>query len=618
MLDEGPILALVLVVAMTWQGANAGAGPAQEANPTPARGAVRVTVVKMRYVGERNVAELSRGPDDVVAGLTGRLEQAGARVAPVADVRLNADEDREYGAWRRLALANGRLADLVAAATRDGSLSVGVLANCSSLLGMLAGVQRSGPSGRSLRVGLLYIDAHGDFNTPETTLSGMLGGMPVAVAAGLGLTRLRVTSKLDPPLPSSSIVLAGVRDTDPLEQELIEREHVARLSVDDLRQRSAAFQRTLADLSGRVDRIYVHVDMDVLDPREVPGHGLTVAGGISSVDLGRAIEDVFQDPKAVAFGVASTPTGERDKDGVSVQAAQRLIQAAVRGVQSRSKGQAMETKTGEVTGRARSADGVEIAYATRGTGEDALVFIHGGLADRSFWAPQLAALADRYRVVVLDLAGHGQSGRTRTAWTIPAFGADVRAVVDALGLRRVVLIGNSLGGPVALEAARLLRPRALGVVGVDTLHDLSQKIGVDEARARADAFRTDFAGACRTMAAALFHPGTHPELRARAEASMLAMPQDVVVGIMEGFAGLDLAEATRAAGVPIRALNGDLWPTSTERNRTVTPDFEAVVMTGAGHYPMLERPDEFNRLLVGIVRGLVDGARKAPTPGEDK
>jgi pimeloyl-ACP methyl ester carboxylesterase len=85
---------------------------------------------------------------------------------------------------------------------------------------------------------------------------------------------------------------------------------------------------------------------------------------------------------------------------------------------------------------------------------------------------------------------------------------------------------------------------------------------------------------------------------------MLAMPPDVVVRIMDGFAGYDLAPASRNAGVPIRAINGDVWPTATERNRTIVKDFGVVIMKGAGHYPMLERPEEFNQTLTKIVREL--------------
>jgi pimeloyl-ACP methyl ester carboxylesterase len=183
-------------------------------------------------------------------------------------------------------------------------------------------------------------------------------------------------------------------------------------------------------------------------------------------------------------------------------------------------------------------------------------------------------------------------------------------VVEALHLKRVVLIGNSLGGPVALEAARLLPGRVLGVVGVDTFQNATVRLDEAESHARAEAFRKDFKGACNAMVRSLFHAGTQKELQARSEQRMCGMPPDVVIGIMEGFSGYDLAAAFRDAGVRIRAINGDLWPTDTQLNRTVKPDFDAVVMTGAGHYPMLERPEEFNRLLAEIVNDLKRGEKK--------
>lgn len=271
-----------------------------------------------------------------------------------------------------------------------------------------------------------------------------------------------------------------------------------------------------------------------------------------------------------------------------------------------------------VSGHVRSADGVEIAYTDKGAGPVAIVFIHGGLADRSFWGEQFAGLAGQYRLVALDLAGHGASGRNREAMTIAAWASDVRAVVDALELRRVVLVGNSLGGPVALEAAALLKGRAIGVIGVDTLHLATQQMPVAEAHARAEAFRKDFAGSCHAMVEALFHPGTYPELKAWAEKRMCAAPPAVAVAMMEGFGGYDMARAFRNAGVPIRAINGDLWPTRTDVNRTVTPDFDAVIMKGAGHYPMLERPAEFNRLLVEFVQGFDRAAAPAAKPSGGK
>ena len=297
---------------------------------------VSVTIVRMPYVGERNTAELSQAPDALVAGgLLTELERAGAAVSNPAPIRLSAQQERQYGAWERLALASGTMADTVASQIREGRLVVGLLANCSSLLGMLGGVQHGGASGQAEKVGLVYIDAHADFNTPETTLSGMLGGMDVAAAAGLCLARLRTTSKLDPPVPVADMILAGVRDTDPLEQALIDRLKVPQLTVADLRARGEAFRKAFSALSARVNRIYVHIDMDVLDPAEVPGHSLNVKGGPTSAELAEVVAEMFRDPKAVAIGVASTPTGERDAEGRSRKAAYTLILGAVRGVKAR-------------------------------------------------------------------------------------------------------------------------------------------------------------------------------------------------------------------------------------------------------------------------------------------
>jgi pimeloyl-ACP methyl ester carboxylesterase len=254
--------------------------------------------------------------------------------------------------------------------------------------------------------------------------------------------------------------------------------------------------------------------------------------------------------------------------------------------------------------RTVSADGVEIAYAHTGSGQVSLLFIHGGLANRTFWEPQLAALAGVFRVAALDLAGHGESGRNRERWTIGAFAGDVCAVADALDLRNVVLVGNSLGGPVALEAAARMAGRAIGVVGVDTLHQAEQVFPPEEARARAAAYRTNFREACDEMRQALFHPGAHTDLQAWALSIMLTMDPEVVARLMEGLSGYDLGAAFRGAGVPIRAINGDLWPTDIEANRRLSPDFDAVILKGAGHYPMLERPAAFNSILTDMVAGL--------------
>jgi pimeloyl-ACP methyl ester carboxylesterase len=245
-----------------------------------------------------------------------------------------------------------------------------------------------------------------------------------------------------------------------------------------------------------------------------------------------------------------------------------------------------------------------IVYSAAGAGEPALVFIHGGLAERSFWNAQLKAFSGSHRVIALDLPGHGESGANRRNWGIPEFGADVRAVVEAEKLERVIIIGNSIGGPVAVEAALLLPGRALGVVGVDTFQVLDYRITAEEAAQRAESFRSDYSGSLKQMVRDLFHPDADPALMAEAERRMSRTPPEAANAMFLSLAGYDAGAAVRRLKVPIRAVNGDLYPTNLEDNKKVKPDFDAVVMKHTGHYPMLEHPEEFNRLMTEAINNL--------------
>lgn len=297
---------------------------------------VLVDIIKNPYGGSRNVPELSTNPDYIHAAGLERLvgEWGGELVRPVQDIRLDAEQERQYGEWNRMALANANFAEAVREGSRDDLITIGLEANCNNLLGMLAGLKYDS-AGNARRVGLVFIDAHGDFNVPETTLSGMLGGMPVAIAAGHALHNIRRTTGLAEPLPMSNIVWGGVRDLDPLEADRFTEYEVQQFSVQDIRELSANLEKQMRDLSDRVDVIYVHIDMDVLDPAEVPGHNLTVPDGPSSEELAAALSWMFENPRIAALGIASTPSFNLDPDGVSRQAALNLIEGAIKGAQAR-------------------------------------------------------------------------------------------------------------------------------------------------------------------------------------------------------------------------------------------------------------------------------------------
>jgi len=276
----------------------------------------------------------SRGPATMAnGGIRDTLRRMGATIR-VGEAGLTAAEDTEYGGWKRLGMALGHFADIVRQNEADGYFTVGLLATCPSMPGLVAGLQHSGPGRDPLRIGMLWLDAHPDINTPETTRSGSLGGMPVAVATGRALQRMRLDATLDPPLPDQHVVMGGVRLTDPLEQDILDHSRIEQVSVADLRAGSAAVFAQLDRLDRISDKLYIHIDMDVLDPAEVPGHGNKVPGGPSSAELARLFEQVFaRYPKASAIGFATIP--QEDPDGVSITALNRMITGALRGVASR-------------------------------------------------------------------------------------------------------------------------------------------------------------------------------------------------------------------------------------------------------------------------------------------
>ncbi len=294
-------------------------------------GQLRVALVKQPFVPTGT----SVGPTTMAnGGIQDALRQLGATVR-VSEIALTPQEEPEYGPWKRLAYALGHLGRTVAENEKDGYFTIGLLGTCPSMPGMVAGLQHSGPTLDPLKVGMLWLDAHPDFNTPETTRSGSLGGMPVAVATGRCLTHMRLDAGLDPPLSDSHVVMGGVRLIDPLEQSLLDESSIEQLTVQDLRTISPALTSELDRLSRLVDKIYVHIDMDVLDPREVAGHPNKVPGGPTSEELARLFETIFRRyPKAVAIGFATIPP--RDADGASIAALNRMILGAVKGLRERT------------------------------------------------------------------------------------------------------------------------------------------------------------------------------------------------------------------------------------------------------------------------------------------
>lgn len=190
------------------------------------------------------------------------------------------------GPWQRMAVLYEQFADAVA---EQSDRPVVISGDCTTSLGILAGLQRAGRD-----VGIVWLDAHADFHTEASTTSGYLGGMPLALAAGVGTLTLPAALGLRP-VPESRIVLVDARDTDPGEQELLDRSSAQRTRVSDL------------DAVRLPDgELYLHVDVDVCDPGQVPGLLYPAPGGPDVTEVLAAVRRVAATGRLSAVGIAAT------------------------------------------------------------------------------------------------------------------------------------------------------------------------------------------------------------------------------------------------------------------------------------------------------------------------
>lgn len=250
---------------------------------------------------------------------------------------------------------------------------------------------------------------------------------------------------------------------------------------------------------------------------------------------------------------------------------------------------------------------MEIAYELHGAGE-AVVLVHGWAGDRSSWRHQLDELARQHLVVALDLGGHGASGLGRSDWNLEAFGDDVVAVVDEVGPSRVSLVGHSMGGDAIVYAARRLGDRVRGLIWVDAFRSLGDEpeSSVEQLEAFLAPFRADFVGAVTQFARGMFPADAEPALVQRVAADMAAAPPEVALGSLRFALNREppLLAALSEITAPIVAINPDLAPTDVDSLRR--HGVEPTVLTGVGHFLMLEDPAQFNPVLMAALASFAD------------
>ncbi len=255
----------------------------------------------------------------------------------------------------------------------------------------------------------------------------------------------------------------------------------------------------------------------------------------------------------------------------------------------------------QLKAQVKSTDGTEIKYSISGEGNPALVFVHCWSCDKSYWDYQVEEMSNDFKVVAIDLAGHGESG-LRKNYTMEAFGQDVASVVNSLKLDKMVLIGHSMGGPVVIEAAQLLGDKVIGLIGVDNFQDLGLERNDDQHKQTMESFQNDFKSTTYNFVAGMMFPeNADTNLVKKIAEDMSESPAEVGISAFVNASYYDYDEEIKKLEIPVININADKWPTNLKNNQKIYPKFDVRILKGTGHFLNQEKPDEFNKILKEVV-----------------
>jgi arginase len=270
-----------------------------------------VQLLAIPYDSGNYRARMGAGPEALLeAGLESALQANGHRVhTKVATLAVDS--------WHAEIQASFELMRMVSNAVREaresGRLPIVLAGNCNTAVGTLAGLGAG--------VGVAWFDAHGDFNTPETTTSGFLDGTAVAIVTGRCWKQLAVTIPGFTPIPDERVCLVGTRDVDSLEGRLLAESNVDVIEPGRIRSDLA---RSLNSIGQHVDSMYVHLDLDVLDAEVAAANNFAVSGGMTIEDVEYALAQIARDFR-IAGVTLSAYDPAVDTDGAAARAAIRLI-----------------------------------------------------------------------------------------------------------------------------------------------------------------------------------------------------------------------------------------------------------------------------------------------------
>lgn len=288
---------------------------------------MRLQLITVPYRYDEPDEGLGAGPAALIrAGVTRRLLALGFELRGPVEARVDPDSLEPGDRIANLGRIGAQVAGCVASARRAGHRVLVLAGDDTAAVGVAGGLQQA--ERKEAALGLVWLDAHGDFNTPQTSFSGILAGMPLAVIAGLAEPHWREAAGLTVPIASERILLAGIRELDPEEERLLQATGITMIPCDELRA-GDAFAQKVSLLAGRCQALALMIDLDVLDPSLVPSVTTPVERGLDISEAAAAIGAVLATGKVACICLSSLNPGGGSRGQTSIHTTLELLERAL-------------------------------------------------------------------------------------------------------------------------------------------------------------------------------------------------------------------------------------------------------------------------------------------------
>lgn len=267
----------------------------------------------------------------------------------------------------------------------------------------------------------------------------------------------------------------------------------------------------------------------------------------------------------------------------------------------------------------RSQDGTQIHFTLYGSGQPAVVLVHGWCIDQTYWDQTVDSLKEDHEVLTIDLAGHGLSDTTRGEYTMEAYAQDVLAAMDATDITKAILVGHSMASSVILEVNRQAPDRVVGLIGIDnfknlgTVYNDSLKDKYDEAMAK---MKKDYEGFNRSYVDQyLFPKEADSAAKARVFQSILNTNHRVAANTLKNLWVFSAQEQMLAQDLThkLYLVECTYLPTDTAAlHKYAGHGYQIYTISGTGHYPMIETPGEFAKQLKKAIAAIEDEKEESP------